>query len=141
MNESYLISVLMPAYNAGRFVHQAIDTVLNQTYRNIELLVIDDCSKDNTLEIIRSFHDPRLKLYYNEKNLGYLKTCNKLFDLAKGEFIAFQDADDYSDKTRLEIQMKEFEKDSRLSVCGSNLTAVKENGELMFCSYYSTEQQ
>ncbi len=126
----------MPAYNVERYIHKAIESVLNQTYRNIELLVINDCSKDKTTEVINSFNDPRLKLYHNEKNTGYLKTCNKLFDLATGEFIAFQDSDDYSDPTRLETQMKEFEKNPGLGVCGTNFTAVDEDGNIMFCTNY-----
>lgn len=131
----------MPAYNVERFVHQAIETILQQTYANLELLVINDASKDNTLEIIHSFKDPRLKVYSHEKNLGYLKTSNRLFDLAQGEFIAFQDADDYTDPVRLEVQMKEFVKDPGLAVCGTNLTAVKANGEFMFCSCYDADQK
>ncbi len=131
----------MPAYNAERFIHQAIESILRQTYINIELLVMNDCSKDTTSKIIQSFDDSRLKIYANEKNLGYLKTCNKLFDLAQGDFVAFQDADDYSDTSRLETQMREFEKDPQLGVCGTNLTAVHENGEEMFCSYYYTGHQ
>lgn len=126
----------MPAYNVEKYVCKAIESILNQTYRNIELLVMDDASKDKTVKVIRSFSDSRLKFFQNEKNLGYLKTCNKLFDLASGEFIAFQDSDDYSDPRRLEIQMAQFEKDPNLGVCGTNLTAMKDNGELMFCSNY-----
>ncbi len=141
MAERYKISVVMPAYNAGRFIGKAIDTILNQTYRNIELLIMDDASKDDTVKIVQSFKDSRIRLFYNEKNLGYLKTCNKLFDLAAGEFITFQDADDYSDLRRLEIQMNEFEKERDLMVCGTNLTAVHEDGTLMFCSHYFCDQK
>lgn len=139
MNNRPLISVLMPAYNVERYVKKAISTILDQTYPHIELLIIDDCSKDKTPQVIRSFTDPRIKFSHNEKNLGYLKTSNKLFDMAKGEFIAFQDADDYSDVTRLEVQMKEFDKDPSLAVCGTNFTGVREDGELMFCTNYSTD--
>jgi len=136
MAEKFKISVLMPAYNVEKYVSKAIDSILSQTYRNIELLVMDDASGDRTAGIVQGYKDSRLKFYRNEKNLGYLKTCNKLFDLASGEFIAFQDADDYSDPDRLEIQMREFEKDAELAVCGTNLTAMREDGQLMFCSNY-----
>ncbi|GIV33727.1 MAG: hypothetical protein KatS3mg031_1262 [Chitinophagales bacterium] len=133
------ISVLMPAYNAAAYIHKAIETILSQTYHNLELLIIDDCSTDNTLSVIRSFNDPRLKWYRNEKNLGYLKTCNKLFDLAEGDFIAFQDADDYSDPSRLELQMRQFEKNPALGVCGTNFTAVDEEGNILFCTHYACD--
>lgn len=130
------ISVIMPAYNAERFIRQAIDSVLQQTYTNIEVLIADDASKDNTKKIIDALTDPRVKRYHNEKNLGYLQTCNKLFALATGEFITFQDADDYSSPTRFDEQMKAFEQDPTLGVCGTNLTAVHQHGDEMFCSNY-----
>lgn len=139
--EQHKISVLMPAYNVEKYVSRAIESILNQTYRNIELLVMDDASKDKTVKVIRSFKDPRMKLFYNKENIGYLKTCNKLFDLATGEYIAFQDADDYSDTGRLEMQMAEFDKDPKLAVCGTNLTAMRDDGTLMFCSNYFCDQK
>ncbi len=136
MSEKFKISVLMPAYNVEKYVGKAIETILNQTYRNIELLVMDDASKDKTVKVIQSFKDSRLKFFRNEENTGYLKTCNKLFDIATGEFITFQDADDYSDTRRLEMQMAEFERDAQLAVCGTNLTALHDDGTLMFCTNF-----
>ncbi len=129
-----VISIVMPAYNAEKFIVQAIESILRQTYSNLELLIADDGSKDGTRKIIDAINDPRVKRFHNAQNMGYLKTCNKLLDLCTGSFIAFQDADDYSDLTRLEMQMNEFIKDADLAVCGTNLTAVRENGEPMFCS-------
>jgi glycosyltransferase involved in cell wall biosynthesis len=130
------ISVIMPAYNAEKFIVRAIESILQQTYTDLELLIADDGSKDSTKKIVDAIADPRVKCFHNEKNLGYLKTCNKLFALATGDFIAFQDADDFSDLTRLEKQMDEFRKDPKLGACGTNLTAVHENGTAMFCSNY-----
>ncbi|HXH17920.1 MAG TPA: glycosyltransferase family A protein [Chitinophagales bacterium] len=141
MMEKHTISVLMPAYNVEKYVSTAIESILNQTYRNLELLVIDDASTDATVKVIKTFNDSRLKLFFNEKNIGYLKTCNKLFDLAAGNFIAFQDSDDYSDVRRLELQMLEFEKDPDLDVCGTNLTAMRDDGTWMFCSNYALDRQ
>jgi len=132
------ISVLMPAYNAERFISKAIESIVKQTWSNIELLVMDDASKDDTVSVLKAFKDPRLKFFSNEKNLGYLKTCNKLFDLAQGDFIAFQDADDYSDVVRLETQMQQFAQDPQLAVCGTNLAAVHEDGTPLYCSMYFT---
>ncbi|MFL5754301.1 MAG: glycosyltransferase family 2 protein [Bacteroidia bacterium] len=125
-----LVSVIMPAYNCEKFVQQAIDSVLNQSYSNFELLVADDCSKDKTKEIIDSYSDPRIKRFHNETNLGYLKASNKLFHECKGEFITFQDADDYSSLTRIERMLEFFRINAETDALGSNVVKVNESGEL-----------
>ncbi|HWY38940.1 MAG TPA: glycosyltransferase family 2 protein [Bacteroidia bacterium] len=114
-----LISVVMPAYNAEKYVRQAIDSILNQTYPHLELLIADDKSTDKTREIISSYTDKRIKVFHNETNKGYLKTCNKLFAQATGDYITFQDADDYSEPERLNILLNEFKKDPELKMVGS----------------------
>lgn len=129
----------MPAYNAEKFVARAITSILEQSYENFELLIADDASSDKTRKIIDSVKDPRIKCFHNQQNLGYLKACNKLMFLATGEFIGFQDADDYSHKDRIKLQMKEFEKDPVLAVCGTNISAHKDDGSFMFCSNYATD--
>ncbi len=131
-----LISVIMPAYNAGKYIRQAIESILNQTYPYLELLIADDASKDNTKKIIESYTDPRIKKFHNEKNLGYLKTCNKLFEKATGDYIAFQDADDFSAPDRFEKQLKAFEEDSRLGAIGCNKTAVDTKNNPMFSTNF-----
>src|SRR4051794_9639418 len=88
------ISVLMPAYNSGKYVGEAIQSILNQTYSNFELFIIDDGSKDNTKEVISNFKDDRIKFFQNEENLGLIITRNKLIQLATSPFIAFLDSDD-----------------------------------------------
>jgi len=133
---SPLISVVIPAYNAEKYIQHAIDSILNQTYTHLELLIADDASKDNTKKIIESYKDKRVKTFHNKTNQGYLKTCNKLFKFAKGDFIAFQDADDYSDSQRFELQMNAFKENNKLSVVGCNLTAIDINNNLKFCSNY-----
>lgn len=124
------ISVVMPAYNAIPFIEEAVRSVLQQTYTNIEFLIADDGSTDGTKAYIDALDDPRIIRYHNEKNMGYLKTCNKLMELATGDYISFQDADDYSDVRRLEIQMKAFATDPELMVLGTNRTAVDRSGQL-----------
>ncbi|MTI32487.1 glycosyltransferase family 2 protein [Xanthovirga aplysinae] len=131
-----LISVIMPAYNAGSYISQAIQSILDQTYPNFELLIADDNSLDNTNEIIESYDDPRIKTYHNDVNLGYLKTCNKLLEKCTGDFITFQDADDWSDLRRLELLLGEFNKDSELGVCGSQYKKVDDKGVCLFVSKY-----
>lgn len=123
-----LVSVIMPAYNAEKFIRQAIDSILGQTYTNWELLVADDGSADKTPEIVKIFtsEDSRVKLFSNKKNEGLLKTRNKLIKLSKGDYIAFQDADDYSAPERLYLQLNEFDKNADLGICGTNIQIVSE---------------
>jgi len=141
MSAKPLVSVIMPAYNVEPYIREAIDSILNQTYSNLELLIMNDGSKDHTAEAIQSFNDPRIRFFNNEKNQGYLKTSNHLFDLAQGEFVLFQDADDYSAPDRLAIQMREFEKDPALGACGTNMTIISEDGQPMYCTNYYTKHE
>lgn len=102
-----LVSVIMPAYNCEKYIADAIESVLKQTYSNFELIVIDDGSKDRTLEIIREYSnkDPRVKALQNEKNSGVSSTRNRGISLAEGEWIAFLDSDDIWIEDKLEKQM------------------------------------
>lgn len=126
-----LISILMPAYNCEKFIKRAIDSILNQTYAQFELLIADDGSNDDTKAIIDSYQDKRIKRFHNAQNLGYLKTSNKLVKEAQGQFISFQDADDYCELNRLEIMMDFFKKNNHISCVGSNICKVDEKGELI----------
>jgi len=107
-NQEKLVSVIMPVYNCEKYVVDAINSVLKQTYSNLELIVIDDGSRDNTIKIIENLskQDSRIKLIKNEKNLGVSATRNKGITYAKGEWIAFLDSDDIWISTKLEKQLK-----------------------------------
>lgn len=107
-NRENLVSVIMPAYNSGRFIGDSIISVLAQTYTNLELIVIDDGSKDNTVKIIEqlSKQDPRVHFVKNKINLGVSETRNKGISLASGDWIAFLDSDDIWEKTKIEKQME-----------------------------------
>ena len=135
-NMKALVSVIMPAYNAEKYLKRSIDSILNQTYFNFELLIIDDASTDSTASIIASYNDNRIKSFKNETNQGYLKTSNILMSLAKGDYITFQDADDFSDINKIEIQLKTFKEHPEIGVCGSNYVAIKDNGDELFCSIF-----
>lgn len=119
----------MPAYNCDKFVRKAIESILNQSYSNFELLIADDRSTDNTKQIIDSFTDQRIKRFHNNTNQGYLKASNLLFSKCEGDFITFQDADDHSDVNRLEKLVNFFKVNSNISCVGSNIKKVdiKEN--------------
>jgi glycosyltransferase involved in cell wall biosynthesis len=107
-----MISVIMPAYNAEKTIELAIKSIINQTYGNFELIICDDGSNDNTVNIIKNIKDKRIRLIINDENIGNLQTTNKLFSLCTGKYIAIQDADDYSLKERFEKQIEVICKDN-----------------------------
>ncbi|HEY2580492.1 MAG TPA: glycosyltransferase [Mucilaginibacter sp.] len=98
------LTVLMPVYNAERFLESAIDSILNQTFTDFEFLIIDDGSTDKSVNIIRSYTDKRIRFYQNEENLGISATLNKGIQLATTELIARMDSDDISYHERLQKQ-------------------------------------
>ncbi|MEF2843823.1 MAG: glycosyltransferase family 2 protein [Catenibacterium sp.] len=100
-----LVSIIMPSWNTERFIAETIQSVLDQTYTNWELIIVDDCSSDNTDELVASFKDERIKYLHNEKNSGAALTRNKALREAKGEWIAFLDSDDLWMPEKLEHQI------------------------------------
>ena len=101
------VSVLIPTYNTKeKWLKESLQSILDQTFQDFEIIVLDDGSDHSPEAAVLSFHDDRIKFYKNETNLGVGKTRNKLLDLATGEYIAFQDADDISDPSRLEKQVQ-----------------------------------
>ena len=102
--ETPLISVLLSVYNDEENIKKSIDSILTQSYKNIELLVIDDGSTDKTYEIISNINDSRLKIFRNKDNLGLTKCLNILIKKSKGQILARQDSDDISLQSRLQVQ-------------------------------------
>lgn len=100
-----LVSVIMPSWNTGAYIAQSIQSVLDQTYPNWELVLVDDCSTDNTDEVVGSFHDPRIRYLKNEVNSGAALTRNRALREARGEWIAFLDSDDLWMPEKLEHQL------------------------------------
>lgn len=123
------ITVLMPVYNAARFLKEAIESILNQTWGNFEFLIVDDGSSDDSVSIIRSYSDPRIRLVLNDTNLGLSPTLNKGLGLAQGAFIARMDADDVSAPIRLERQRHAFLKDPELVGVSTAVTILNVHGE------------
>lgn len=101
-----LVSIIMPSWNTGNFIAESIQSVINQSYKNWELIIVDDCSTDNTDEVVRSFKDKRIRYFKNEKNSGAAITRNRAICEAKGEWIAFLDSDDLWLAEKLEKQLK-----------------------------------
>jgi len=108
MNE--LVSIIMPSYNTASFISKTIESVLNQTYKNWELLIVDDCSTDDTDEIVSKYNDKRIVYLKNEKNSGAAISRNRALRNAKGKWIAFLDSDDLWHPTKLEKQIKFMKK-------------------------------
>ena len=127
------ISVLMPVYNAEKFLKEAIDSILNQTFKDFEFLIINDASTDNSKKISLFYKDPRIKYFENKKNLGVAKTLNKGLRLAKGKYIARMDADDISLPNRFKLQYEKLKIDRNLVIIFSDFDWVNEKG-----NYHST---
>ena len=102
-----LVSIMMPAYNAGKYIGRAIESVLAQTYENWELVIVDDCSTDNTYEIAASYKDPRIRILRHEQNMGVGLSRNDALSASSGQWVAVLDADDEWLPERLERLIKE----------------------------------
>ena len=122
------ISVVMPAYNAEKYIKEAMDSILNQTFTDFEFIIIDDGSSDHTAEIIHQYADSRIKYIKNEVNSGIVVSLNKGLDYATGKYIARMDSDDISHPTRFEKQYDYMEKHSDVAALG---TAIHMFGEGM----------
>jgi glycosyltransferase involved in cell wall biosynthesis len=112
------VSVLMPVHNAGLFVEEAVRSVLQQTFADFELMVMDDGCTDDTLVRISRFKDPRIRVIRNEKNIGIAKTLNNALDLIRTEWIARMDADDICEPDRIETQLAFMRAQPDLAVAG-----------------------
>jgi len=130
LNENILVTVLLPVYNSEMFLREAIDSILSQSFKDFEFLIINDGSSDNSLNIINSYHDQRIKLIDNIQNKGLIFSLNKGIDLAKGKYIARMDADDISLPERLETQINYFQKYPNAEVICSPIITITESGGL-----------
>jgi glycosyltransferase involved in cell wall biosynthesis len=135
--DTKLISVIMSAYNCEDTISESIDSIVNQTYKNIELLIVDDSSSDRTYEILKKYENEYsfIKVFKNDINIGLTKSLNKLIKNSKGEFIARQDADDISFKNRLESQLF-FLKENNLDACTTRAVTTPENRVIPSLSYF-----
>ena len=112
------ISVLLPVYNTEeKYLRESIESILNQTYKNFELIIVNDCSQNSAEDVIKSYDDKRIIYYKNNKNECITNTRNKLLKLAKGQFIAVQDHDDVSFPERLEKEYNFLKEHPEVSIC------------------------
>jgi len=138
MKKQPLVSVVMPVYNGERFLKEAIESILNQTYKNFEFIIVDDGSTDNSLKIIEEYQkrDKRIKLIKNKKNLGMAKSLNKSLRIAKGKYYVKMDSDDISDKERLNKELFFLENNKEYLIVGSNLEVIDDENETIGYRYY-----
>lgn len=126
-----LISVVMSNHNTPlNFLKKSINSILNQTYSNFEFIIVDDASTDDSVEIIKSFNDPRIKLICNKQNLGLTRSLNKAFSICKGKYIARMDSDDVSFPKRFEKQLEFMENNKNTIVCGTWAEVIDEADNL-----------
>lgn len=124
-----LVSVIIPTYNREGFIEQTIESVLDQTYDNLEIIISDDGSTDNTRAVVRKMKDKRIKFHLNEHNGLPAFVRNRGIEQSRGEFIAFLDSDDLWLPAKLERQFAEFKKNSGLGLVCTNGIDFDENGE------------
>lgn len=138
--DDVLISVILPVYNAEKYIKESIESILNQTYENFELIIINDGSTDDTEMIIKSFSDKRIRYYTNNKNEGLIYTLNRGLELSQGDFIARMDSDDICLPERFFKQINAFLEDNNLIVCGSQILKFGENIKSSKSNYFLSNE-
>ena len=129
MNKYPLVSVLIPVYNGEKVIAEAIKSCINQTYKNIEVIVVDNHSDDDTKEEINRFNDERIAYYRNDANLGMVGNWNRCLSLANGEYIQFVCADDILDERSIEKKMSLAAKSDEICMVFSDTAIIDANGK------------
>lgn len=127
-----LVTVILPLYNAEAYISNTVQSILDQTYTNIELIIIDDASIDNSIKIVQSFDDKRITLIQKAVNTGYTDSLNMGLELAKGKYIARMDADDIAHPERIAKQVAYMEANSTCVLCGTWITLIPGNKLLTY---------
>lgn len=142
-NEDPLVSVILPAYNAEKYISEAIESILSQTLESFELIIIDDCSDDSTSEIVATYSrkDPRIKYLRNDKNLNIGGSLNRGIESAKSDFVARMDADDVSLPNRLKFQYEALANNPNVAVIGANIQVIDERGKIIGDRRYPTSSK
>jgi glycosyltransferase involved in cell wall biosynthesis len=130
MNNTPLISVLMPVYNAESYLKDSIQSILNQSLNDFEFIIINDCSTDRSGEIIKSFSDNRIRYFENTENLKLIQCLNFGISVANGKYIARMDADDISMPNRFQKQFEVMENNPKIDICGTSIQYFNESERL-----------
>ena len=129
MSREPLVTVLMSAYNDRRYLPEAVDSVLRQSFEDFELLVLDDGSTDGSADYLATVADPRVRVARNERNLGLTRSLNRGLDLAAGLYVARMDADDVAAPRRLARQVEFLDRHPHVGIVGSARRLIDESGE------------
>lgn len=129
--EHGLVSVLMPAYNAEKYIMEAIESILGQTYFQIELIIVEDCSTDSTFEIINSIDDERVRVFRNDVNKGIAFSTNRCIRESRGEFLALLDDDDVAISRRLEVTVNYLRNHQDIDIVGGGAVEIDEYGNIV----------
>ena len=122
-----LVSIIMPIHNSEQHIEEALKSILNQTYKDFEFIIVNDGSKDKSVDIIKKFNDKRIKII-NLKHVGISKALNYAIEHARGEFIFRMDSDDISENNRIEIQLQFMLENPSIDLCGSFMKIIDQNG-------------
>ncbi len=131
-NSNPILSIILPVYNAEKYVSQAVESILNQTFKDFELIIADDGSSDRSKEIVNGYKnvDARIILSHNAQNLGKVETCNRLLTGCQGQFITIHDADDWSKKDRFEKQVTFLIEHPHFAMCGCSFYNLDKNDRI-----------
>ncbi len=142
-DQKKLVSVLIPVFNVEEYVEEAIQSIMDQTCKNLEIIVVDDASTDGTYDAVKklAIKDERIKLFRNEKNLKIAGTLNRALSKANGYYIARMDGDDISAPGRIEKKVKFLELNPQFDLVGCSIKTMNENGEIVGkADYYADEE-
>ena len=126
-----LVSVILPACNAEKYIAEAISSILEQSWQNLELIVVDDASTDATREVIRRFADPRVRLLENDRNLGISASTNRAVGVSRGEYLALMDDDDISLPDRIKAQLVYLENHPEIMILGTSFLPMDSEGRII----------
>lgn len=126
-----LVSIIIPVYNAEKYIGKTLESVLNQTYSNFEVIIIDDCGTDNSMNVVRKYADERFKIIVNNRNSGIAYSRNLAIGISKGKYIAILDNDDIAMPIRLEKQVDFLEQHQDIDVVGGQSIWIDENEDMI----------
>ena len=140
--EKPLISVCIPVYNGEGFLETAINSVLGQSFTDFELIIVDNNSTDNTVNIVKKYNDHRINLYKNDSNIGLIPNWNRAIEFANGEYIKILPADDliYPDCLKLQSDILKQDSDKRISMVAARKNIIDKKGKILLSRGYSKQE-
>lgn len=132
MKKTPLVSVVMPVFNAETYLAKALDSILNQTYENLQIIIINDGSSDGSMEVVARVKDGRIRVFHNDGNVGLGYSLNRGIEESGGEYVAIMHADDFAVKDRIGLQVRFLESHSDVGICGGQIIKILNNRRHLF---------